>query len=183
MIYKPYQVFLVQCRLISEQGFSLFLWWLPASPSKNTWEWECLVVATEQKEYCCHNSRTQIHLHCTVRTAHQRDALYLPSWLKRWWGWGREENSLPLRRRKVTRKNHHHGPCFNRYSKIWELTSVNPQLTTDNLMRSLKKYHLSLPKIIMQIKIAKHCDVDIWIQPPNLSSASLFACKWSQFFS
>lgn len=72
MIYKPLQIHLIHFLLISEKGFSLFLLWLPTSPSKNTWVWGYLTVAREEKEETKedfgHNSRTQIHVKPTVRT-------------------------------------------------------------------------------------------------------------------
>lgn len=70
MIYKPLQLCLIHCRLIVEQGFSLFLLLLPTSPSENTSVWGYLTVAREEKaeEHFGHDSRTQIHLKYTVRT-------------------------------------------------------------------------------------------------------------------
>lgn len=50
MIYKPCAPCPIQCRLIFEQGFSLFFLLLPTSPSKSTWVWEYLIVPGEREK-------------------------------------------------------------------------------------------------------------------------------------
>lgn len=51
IIYEPrLLVCLIQCQLLFEQGFSLFLVLLPTSPSKSTWVWEYLIVAREREK-------------------------------------------------------------------------------------------------------------------------------------
>lgn len=82
MIYKPFQMYLFRCRLISEQEFSLFLLLLPTSPSKNTWVWEYLIVAREEKEQKKSISVTipglELYLKYTVRMCTSKTLALLP---------------------------------------------------------------------------------------------------------